>query len=126
MNVNVNERELDKKILHSLLSIFAQLANLCTVIMCMFVYMNICVLAPNSSLYMQHEVAHCSIGTLSRRSAPSGSSRIAATGECGQVCTRIIIITSVVVVVVAAAAVVCDARSRGEFHLRSPRSSSRG
>ena len=95
----------------------------------MFVYMNICVLAPvlNSSLYMQHEVAHCSIGTLSRRSAPSGSSRIAATGECGQVCTRIIIITSVVVVVVAAAAaVVCDARSHGEFHLRSPRSSSRG
>ena len=74
---------------------------------------------------MQHEVAHCSIGTLSRRTAPSGSSRIAATGECGQVCTRIIIITSVVVVVVVvvavvAAAVVCDARSRGEFHLRSP------
>jgi hypothetical protein len=92
--------------------------------------MNICVLAPvlalNSSLYMQHEVAHCSIGTLSRRTAPSGSSRIAATGECGQVCTRIIIITSVVVVVAAAAAVVYDARSRGEFHLRSPRSSSRG
>ena len=96
----------------------------------MFVYMNICVLAPvlalNSSLYMQHEVAHCSIGTLSRRSAPSGSIRIAATGECGQVCTRIIIITSVivVVVVVVVAAVVCDARSHGEFHLRSPRSSS--
>lgn len=81
------------------------------------------VLAIKSSLYMQHEVAHCSIGTFSSRSAPRSSISIATTGECGQVYTRVIIITSVAAIAAAVAvAIVSDARSHGDFHLRSPRS----